>query len=148
VLKPSDYRAALVDPSEEHRVERKEILKKWINTRVEPGCQDRNTLQNAALHGDMEVIRFLIAHGADINITDNRGNNVLHSAAERDAVQVLYYFHYKYGMDVDARDSGGNTPLHIAAMQGNAISLKYLTSLGADLDIQNDRGETPLHLVV
>jgi ankyrin repeat protein len=95
----------------------------------------------------MELIRFLIDHGANVHITDKKGNNVMHSAAKNDAVQVLYFFH-DMEVDFNAKNKLGNTPLHTAVIYRNQISLKYLTSLGANLDIQNERGMTPLHIVV
>ena len=52
----------------------------------------------------MDLIRFLIQHGADITIKDFEGGNVLHAAADNDKAQALYYFIYKFGMDVDSKD--------------------------------------------
>jgi ankyrin repeat protein len=62
-----------------------------------------------ALHGQTEVVRFLIKNGADVNRKSGDDNTPLHSAAffgRTDIVKLLL----KHGADIKARNDDGATP--------------------------------------
>mgnify|MGYP000605521058 CR=1 FL=1 len=72
----------------------------------------------------------------------------LHSAAQRDAVDVIQtYLDYKY--DLNAIDASGRNVLHIAAMHGSVQFVKKLILCGFDLHQPNlsidSRGWNSLH---
>ena len=70
--------------------------------------------------GDIELIKFLVAEGADVNA----------KITEKD--------HMRQGM----------TPLHLAVCEKNIEMTKYLISQGADIRAQAQHGVTPLHYAV
>ncbi|HSP68606.1 MAG TPA: ankyrin repeat domain-containing protein, partial [Bryobacteraceae bacterium] len=102
-------------------------------------------LMRAALAGDVELARLLLAHGADPNIISKDRETVLMAAcgtgfingyhrqrspAERlELVKLLV----ELGEDINAADNYGITPLMVAANLGDIEIVKYLISKGADL---------------
>lgn len=112
----------------------------------------------AALAGDVDVMRFLIANGADpirpakdgttpvmaaagtTGFYDLESNisEAQHLAAVRLAVEL--------GGDVNASNALGNTPLHMATHGGFDSVVKYLAARGAAINVKNKAGETPLRI--
>ena len=102
-------------------------------------------LMRAALAGDLELAKLLLAHGADPRIASKDRETTLMAAsgtgfingyhrqrspAERlELVKLLV----DMGLDVNAADNYGITPLMVAANLGDAEIVKYLISKGADL---------------
>lgn len=102
-------------------------------------------LMRAALAGDVELAKLLLAHGADPHIISKDRETALMAAcgtgfingyhrqktsAERlELVKLLI----DLGEDVNAADNYGITPLMVAANLGDLEIVKYLISKGADL---------------
>jgi uncharacterized protein len=102
-------------------------------------------LMRAAFSGDIELVKLLLAHGADPHIQSSdrettlmaasgtgfiNGYHRLRPPAERlEVVKLLI----DLGEDVNAADSYGITPLMVAANLGDIEVVKYLISKGADL---------------
>lgn len=102
-------------------------------------------LMRAAFSGDAELVKLLVAHGADPHIMSSDRETSLMAAcgtgfingyhkqrtpAERlEAVKVLI----DLGEDVNAADSYGITPLMVAANLGDIKIVQYLIDKGADL---------------
>jgi ankyrin len=102
-------------------------------------------LMRAAFSGDLELVRLLLAHGADPHIMSKDNETTLmaaagtgfingyskgRSAAERlEVVKLLV----QLGEDVNAADNYGITPLMVAANMGEMPIIEYLMDQGADL---------------
>src|SRR6188508_1942486 len=88
-----------------------------------------------------QVVRLLIAKGADLNARDWAGRTPLFAAAEYDLEMTKALL--DAGADANARTSDGYNPLH---MVGNAAIAKLLLDHGADVNAK-DKWEprTPLH---
>lgn len=66
-----------------------------------------------------EEIKRLVGIGADINLVDNNGRNVLHeainmSSAGADATFETEQILIDLGIDINKRDNFGRVPLHYA----------------------------------
>lgn len=102
-------------------------------------------LMRAAFAGDLELVKLLLAHGADPHIQSSdresslmaacglafiNGYHRQHSSAERLEVVKLMV---DLGEDVNHADSYGITPLMAAANLGDIDIVRYLIAKGADL---------------
>jgi ankyrin repeat protein len=107
------------------------------------------------------MLRFLLAHGFDINVRDHDGATPLHLAVgggfgdfpeaadpsgRTNGVRTLL----RSGADARARDNAGRTPLHSFAASGvrRLGLLKLLIAFGADVEARDDLGKRPLDLAI
>lgn len=94
-----------------------------VNTRDE----DKYTpLHRAAYNGHLDVVRELIAHGADVHAVTVDGWTPLHSACKWNNARVASFL-LQHDADVNAQTKGLLTPLHLAA--GNRDSKDTLELL-------------------
>eukprot|EP00744_Colponema_vietnamica_P007962 GILI01011398.1.p1 GENE.GILI01011398.1~~GILI01011398.1.p1 ORF type:complete len:275 (+),score=56.82 GILI01011398.1:34-825(+) len=102
-------------------------------------------LHKAAKEGSGQLIRNLIAKGADVNTPDEDTSlTPLCQAASWgniEAIKVLL----DYNALVDLPDSVDRTPLHWAATSANTTPVQMLLAAGADIDSVDTSGATPLH---
>mmetsp|Transcript_24327 Transcript_24327/g.53564 ORF Transcript_24327/g.53564 Transcript_24327/m.53564 type:complete len:305 (-) Transcript_24327:166-1080(-) len=104
-------------------------------------------LHRAAINGDAEQAKKLLAAGAKVGITDVRGVTPLHFACRRGYVDVAKEL-IEAGADVSLRTHLGRAPLHAAAEQGSVAMAKLLLDAKADLEAKDVRQQTPLHWAV
>jgi len=111
------------------------------NAKTENG---ETPLHSAASGGQLEVVKFLISQGADINLKQNSGATALHFACfggHRDVVEWLI----DNGADVNSKDNNGLTPLRVAVFRSNKEMIALLIEKGAALNAREENGATPLH---
>lgn len=107
------------------------------------GADVNDELQNAIVANDIERVRFLIKHGADVDAVDHEGYAPLHNAARRGYVNVARAL-IEAGADVNAGDRDGWTALMFSAWADNAEIVRDLAAAGADLRVKDPRGLTSL----
>jgi len=127
-------------------------------------------MQYAAMSGDLESVRLLLARGAEasaqavsesvtfghpgvvqalvdaggnVNLTESSGVNLLHWATITNRATVIPVL-VKAGVELNAVDDFGYTPLMYAATldEGDTETLKALLAAGADRSIRNGEGRT------
>ncbi len=104
-------------------------------------------LMVAAWRGNVDLIRLLLDHGANLYAVNIEGHSALHMAAMRggaDAVRLLV----RRGADVNVATLGGRMPLHLAAAHCNRNIVQNtcaaLLEAGADVNARSGSGCTPL----
>ena len=117
-------------------------------TGIDLGMRDAygNTfLHYASYKGEMEVIKWLMAKGADVNTPRFDGCTPLHLAVmggHQDAVEYLL----AHKANINAISSEWGTPLHVATFSANHVPKSIadlLVAKRADVTIKNQYGLTP-----
>ncbi|KAL0121471.1 hypothetical protein PUN28_006763 [Cardiocondyla obscurior] len=88
-------------------------------------------LHEAVKHGNLDVIKSIISLGADVNLTDNIGQTILHVAALTDNKEAAEYILENNLIDVNYEASFGITPLMIAHRNNYSNVTNVLTRYGA-----------------
>lgn len=101
----------------------------------------RTPLHYAAVDGDAESARDLLAHGADANASDAQGFAPLHFAAQSYSPEIVEML-LAAGADVNAQNHLGNSPLVTAVFhsRGRGETVRRLLAAGADRDLKNNSG--------
>ncbi len=106
---------------------------------VSPNERDANgntLLIQSVIYANLDVLRFLIDHGADVNATNNAGATALMRAAGDTAKIKLLVSN---GADVNARSALGNGPLILAARANpSADAVRLLLEHGANVNATNN----------
>lgn len=102
-------------------------------------------LEDAAIFGDANAARDLIAQGADPNQkvtlgpTDSYPAGTAAAMGELEVLKVLV----SAGANVNAQDFAGYAPLHHAAKEGHKDIVIWLLANGANPNLTNIKGRTP-----
>ena len=116
----------------------------------------------AVRNGNIDVVRYLLGHNADIGMRDNNGftaydyvtkaKNI--SEASRKQIRLLLEQKLdqkdvadiekliSQGLDINKQSRKGRTMLMIAAAKGNVAACRLLIENGADLSIKDRSGKT------
>lgn len=92
---------------------------------LQHGVPITGALHGAAARGDLDAIRLLLEHGADVN--------------ERLPIEVAH--------SRKTACSVGWTPMHCAAARGHPEAMKLLEDEGGLTDVLDSRGKTPLQVL-
>ncbi len=103
-------------------------------------------LMMAAITGKTEVVNFLLAKGADPNLTNNEGSTALHMAAFFGHLEIVKTLLAK-GAHVNARNQRSETPLDtVSGPWSKALEGVYRTigkPLKLDLDLEKVKAARP-----
>ncbi|TGZ46314.1 hypothetical protein CRM22_011131 [Opisthorchis felineus] len=115
---------------------------------INPNQVDQNGLpavHKTTVLGNREILRLLIAFGADVNrVEPVHGNTCLHEAASRGfsrCVELLCHCR----ADPNLPNKANFLPLHLAAQYGHNQCARVLIYAGSDLNAKNRFGDTALH---
>jgi ankyrin repeat protein len=76
--------------------------------------QGRTLLHAFAHHGDLVGTRWLVDHGARIDVRDQGNNTPLHKACERNSTLTVVKLLLERGASLTATNSNGETALDVA----------------------------------
>ena len=106
--------------------------------------RNRTPLQLAAEQGRMEIVRYLVEAGAEVDATtDVRTGEVTplrYAITNNDIEMVLYLI--EHGADVNHTNERGWTPLMTAARHGHSDIIDILLAEGADIYARTASGRT------
>lgn len=97
--------------------------------------------------GKPELIELLANSGAELNVTNQQGENPIHIAVGSGSFDVIRPL-YKRGISINKADNSGATPLHLAVMRRDPQSLRELLSLGANPNASGPEGQQPIDLAL
>ncbi|XP_041355511.1 uncharacterized protein LOC121373126 [Gigantopelta aegis] len=120
------------------------LLERLVALNLDVNCTDNNEktpLMQAFQNGCIEIVRWLVEHGADLCLTDKRRGNYLHYACRSNKVENIKFLLH-CGFPVNCTDQKNNTPLMEACFKGNSDVVDLLLQNGADANRQNTSGET------
>ncbi|TET31458.1 MAG: hypothetical protein E3J72_22340 [Planctomycetota bacterium] len=115
---------------------------------------DWKLISAAALSNSMDVMKYLLDKGADINIKGDYRRTAMHLAmgyflmdeGEAETKKRFIELLLKHGADVNARDTQDETPFIRAAICCNEAIVLLLIDHGADLDARlNTNGASAIH---
>lgn len=100
-------------------------------------ARSTNTLANQPLHaalagGSADVVRTLIAHGADVNARQQGGYTPLHAAASNGRVDILHSL-IAAGADLTAKTDAGKTAFGLAFDNNREEAIDLLRQLRANM---------------
>jgi ankyrin repeat protein len=81
----------------------------------------------------MDAIELLVNKGAEINVTNQFGLNMVHVATQGDQAAALYFFK-RLKCNLNQQDARGSTPLHWACYSHSEVALSYLLSFSVALN--------------
>ncbi len=122
----------------------KEISDRDPNERNVQDAQGFTPLHLASGKGHIEIVEFLLNHGADIELEIFNGVTPLMLAAQyvtNETIKTLL----EHGAKVNHKDKHGRTALHDAAMYRGKEIMNLLISYGADVNARDEHQSTPLH---
>ncbi|KJE93793.1 hypothetical protein CAOG_04536 [Capsaspora owczarzaki ATCC 30864] len=93
----------------------------------------------------VELLHESLAHGADVNATDQYGVSPLHLACCSDSFLEILSLLLERGANIAARTSFSSTPLHWAARHASLQTAQRLVEAGADILARDRHGWLPLH---
>lgn len=104
---------------------------------------DRTPFLKAVEVQPLEVIEFLVNHGADLTARSRSGATALHCAAQN-PYEGVFEFLLDRGMDIEDCDELGRSVLFYAIYNGNSEACEILLRRGAAVNRESDEQLTPL----
>lgn len=102
-------------------------------------------LNYASSLSNMEITRFLIFNGANLDIRNLLGNTALHNAVLRNDIDMVKLL-VKNNANLEIFNIDGYTPLMLSIIEGRSDITLYLLKFNQDLTLKNYRGETVLDI--
>lgn len=104
-----------------------------------------NALHEASLKGMIDVVRYLLSIGVEVDVKNAAGETSLHLAAKSNHVDVAECL-IKHGADVKQHRAMGHTALHFAAARGDIPLARLLLDAGAEMEASFLDVGTPLYI--
>ena len=115
---------------------------------LSPTLSTKDLFLNACEYGDLELVRVLLARGADVNWRREKGtlSTGLHYAAKGGHGDLVDLLLAQPGVAVNIKNRKKSTPLMVACWNGNEnIARKLIQVEGIDINCQDNTGWTALH---
>ena len=107
-----------------------------------------NPMLTAARCRQLDIVKYLVEHGANVNCKNYQGNTPLHFAAERELREDIVKYLIEQGADLNVVNKDGYTPFHFIILKGNLNNIKFCVEHGANINLPDKNGNTPLHMLI
>lgn len=124
-----------------------EFVKQYLDinpSQVDVMSGGKACIQVASHQGYVDLVRYLISKGANVNVVDKEGDSALHYAAfgnQPETMRVLL----ENGAEVNFLNSSHCSALHICAHKKTPHCVRELLQHNANVNIQDSYGDTALH---
>lgn len=98
----------------------------------------------AAAAGHLDVVSYVLQHGANVNATTKTNSTPLRAACFDGHVEIVKYL-VENTADIEVANRHGHTCLMIACYKGHYDIAKYLIEIEADVNRKSVKGNTALH---
>ena len=105
----------------------------------------RTALHHAVAQGHTDVVRFLLEHGASVDMEDTQNIAPLQSASREGHTTIVMEL-LAVGANTSAKDVTGRTAIHHAVRAGHMETVKVLIENSADLEAKDLQGHSVLTL--
>ncbi len=106
-----------------------------------------DSIWQATTKGDLNILNWYLSNGTNINIKNDKGENLLMLAAVNDN-DVITKQLIKAHIELDAQDNKGNTALMKALKERNMLRVSMLLEAGASVKIKNSEGASALKIAI
>ena len=101
-------------------------------------------LHKAVGLGRLQLVEYLLNHGADCKQVNLTWQTPLHIAVERRRGEIVFFLlRVPNAVEIEAKDIKGRTPLHVSCQNGLNEITSILLDHGADIDSRDNGGNTP-----
>ena len=121
------------------------LVEKDANIEAKTRREQETPLILAANNDDLEIVRFLLDSGAEIEAQDGYEYTALHRAADQGAARAVGVL-LENGADIAKQGNFGRTALHCAATRGHTEVVRLLLNKGADANTRDRGDHTPFDL--
>lgn len=123
-----------------------------IRYSIEQGIIDvdgKNSIGNtnlmiACFFGNLNVVKYLVKHGADLNMQNDYGHTCFHWASRSGHLEIVEYLLKTDKIFIDHVDNYGCTALYFACQNNRLNVAVYLVNNGARIDVKNGKGHNIL----
>lgn len=99
-------------------------------------------LDQAAVDGNLNMVKYLLNHGAQLNKTDSQGKNAMHHAVKGGSIRMIDFL-IDLGAELNRQDEEGKTAAFYALDKLEILKRLFLN--GASDRITDHEGNTLLH---
>lgn len=125
---------------------KKDVCKKYHYHVPRRGDGEGTLLHLAAIHGEVDIARFLLDLGASINAKNKNNETALHIASDNNDINMAYFL-LKNGANINIIKN--KKFLHMAVEQGEIKIIRFFLKVGMDINAKTTlNGQTALHMAV
>jgi ankyrin repeat protein len=108
--------------------------------------QSNRPLHLAVSSKHMDIVQYLVLHGAYVNVKNDRGETPLHLSINA-PLNICQYLVMR-DANLNEKNKRGLTALHLASKNMEVDHVRYLLNHGADPTLQDDAGRLPIDFVM
>ncbi|XP_063924364.1 uncharacterized protein LOC135138339 [Zophobas morio] len=111
-----------------------------------PDDDVRLPIHYACEHGDLQLVKLLVANGVRVDVPDGNGKLPMHYAFKNSlsGYSIIPFLKEK-GAKMDSPDGFGRLPIHCACEDEDLEEVKLLVANGAKVDALDGHGRLPIH---